>query len=263
MRSVRFELLRPAEIIAERDRFPVVYLPLGPLEWHAGHMPMGTDPLNAQAVTREVAARIGGVVLPTLFWGTERRRPAEMLRNLGFAEDARITGMDFPGNTLKSLYAGQEVFATLLRAMLDQVIPLGYRVIVLVNGHGARNHLEVLEQVSREYSAGTPATVLLTFALPRNSLGVAGHADAVETSLMLANYCDCVDLEILPGTDERLYLNTGIVDAASFKGAPQADFSLPPEADPRQSASAELGVQLFEAAVAEVIARVSEAIEIE
>jgi len=32
MRTVRFELLRPAEIIAEKERFPVAFQPLGPLE---------------------------------------------------------------------------------------------------------------------------------------------------------------------------------------------------------------------------------------
>ena len=58
MRSVRFELLRPDEIIQERVRFPVIYLPLGPLEWHSLHLPMGTDPLNAEAVARQVAERI-------------------------------------------------------------------------------------------------------------------------------------------------------------------------------------------------------------
>ena len=30
MRTVHYELLRPAEIVAERDRCPVVYVPIGP-----------------------------------------------------------------------------------------------------------------------------------------------------------------------------------------------------------------------------------------
>lgn len=38
MRTVQLELLRPGEIMAERERCSIVYLPVGPLEWHGpGH----------------------------------------------------------------------------------------------------------------------------------------------------------------------------------------------------------------------------------
>ena len=33
MRTVQLELLRPGEILAERERCSIVYLPVGPLEW--------------------------------------------------------------------------------------------------------------------------------------------------------------------------------------------------------------------------------------
>ena len=74
IRDRRIEWLRPAEIIAEMTQRPLVYLPVGPLEWHGPHLPIGTDPLDAQAVARRVAARTGGLVMPTFFCGTERLR---------------------------------------------------------------------------------------------------------------------------------------------------------------------------------------------
>ena len=74
MRTVQLERLRPGEILAERTRCPIVYLPLGPLEWHGPAMPFGTDPLMAQELARRAAPRTGGVVMPTLFLGTERER---------------------------------------------------------------------------------------------------------------------------------------------------------------------------------------------
>jgi creatinine amidohydrolase len=260
MRSVRFEYLRPAEIIQERERFPVIYLPLGPLEWHSLHLPMGTDPLNAQAVALRVAERIGGVVLPTLFWGTERARPADKLRNLGFDEEAYIVGMDFPENQLPSLYAREETFGVVIREMLDQLIHLNYRLIVIVNGHGGRNHLEVLSRLVQEFNAKTAARVLLTFALPRSSFGAVGHADAIETSVMMALHPESVDLSQLPDKAEKIFLDTGIVDAASFAGQPTEDFSLRIEADPRHHASEELGQKLFGQTVEEVIKVVEEAL---
>ena len=58
MRTVQMEYLRPGEILAEKERFSVVYLPLGPLEWHGPAMPYGTDPLMAQELARAAALPI-------------------------------------------------------------------------------------------------------------------------------------------------------------------------------------------------------------
>ena len=61
MRTVRFELLRPDEILNEKKRCSIVYLPVGPLEWHGPHLPLGTDPLIAEAISRKVAEIVGGL----------------------------------------------------------------------------------------------------------------------------------------------------------------------------------------------------------
>src|SRR5215213_9580189 len=139
MRTVRFELLRPAEIIAERERFPVVFQPLGPLEWHGPALPYGTDPLHAEDVARRTAEAIGGVVMPTLYWGSERERNPQTLQQLGFKGDEWIVGMDFPANSMKSLYSMEDVFALVMRARIELLIAQGYKLIALVNGHGAAN----------------------------------------------------------------------------------------------------------------------------
>ena len=36
---VRYERLRPAQIVARREACPVAYLPIGTIEWHGGHNP--------------------------------------------------------------------------------------------------------------------------------------------------------------------------------------------------------------------------------
>ena len=63
MRTVQLELLRPGEILAERERCSIVYLPVGPLEWHGPAMPYGTDALLAQSrrscATRALKTRSG------------------------------------------------------------------------------------------------------------------------------------------------------------------------------------------------------------
>src|SRR5688572_15923403 len=116
MRTIRFELLRPAEIVAERERFPVVFQPVGPLEWHGPHLPFGVDPLHAQEVAIRTAQLMGGVVMPTLFWGAERERTPQGLKDLGFDGDEWIIGMDHPVNSVKSLYSMEDIFALVIRA---------------------------------------------------------------------------------------------------------------------------------------------------
>ena len=255
MRTVCYELLRPKEIVAERKRCPVVYLPLGPLEWHSLHMPVGTDALNAGAVAREVAERVGGVVLPTFFWGTERERPVEMVQDLGFDSNDYVVGMDFPANLIKSLYCREEFFALMVRELLGLLVEQDYELIVIVNGHGAANHVETLERLCSEFTANSPATVLLTIAFPTGGhfeFGI-GHADAVETSLMMALYPESVDLGELPPLPEPLRSKDwAIVDSDTFRGNPTPDHSLRPGADPRLRASAERGQKVYEQTVVEI-----------
>ncbi len=262
MRTVRYELLRPGEIIAERKACPVIYVPVGPLEWHSLHMPLGTDGLNAATVALRVAERVGGVVLPPFFWGTERERPPQMVADLGFEADEYIVGMDFPANTLPSLYCREEFLAIWLRELLHLLIRQEYKLIVLVNGHGARNHLDTLQRLAIEFSAGSPARVLLATAWPaKGDLDTfTGHADAGETSVMMALYPDSVDLGTLPPTSEPLRSRDwAIVDADTFNGQPTADHTLRPEYDPRLRSSAEKGQRILGLATDEVESAVREA----
>jgi creatinine amidohydrolase len=262
LRTVCMEWLRPAEIAAERQRCPLVYLPIGPLEWHGLHMPYGTDALNAGAVAREAALRTGGVVLPTLFCGTERERPPDKLKSLGFDENAFVVGMDFPGNLLPSLYFPEEVFTLMVRAYLDALLRLDYRLVVLVNGHGARNQIEALKRLSQEYNARGPTRVLTVFAFPGPDFPIVGHADAFETSIIMALNAEAVDLSQLPLINEPLYFAaTGIVDAASFQGRPTHDHSLPDEADPRLHASITWGEEILERTVAGIAVTVRQALQ--
>jgi creatinine amidohydrolase len=254
-RTVRFELLRPDEIVAERERCPVIYLPIGPLEWHAPHLPFGTDALNAEAAARSVAEQVGGVVLPTLFCGTERERNPKMCQDLGFPADSYIVGMDFPANAIPSLYYREEFFALLVRETLDRVIRLGYKLVVIVNGHGAANHMETLRRLSKEFSALSPARVLFTVAFPVNARFAhsIGHADVGEASVMMALQPESVDLGQLPPLDRPLRnVDYAIVDSETFDGSPTPDYTVREGADPRRHASAAWGREIMEQTAQEI-----------
>ncbi len=70
--EVRFQMLRPAQIKARRGEFPVVYIPLGTLEWHGFHNPLGADGLQAEELALRCAKAGGGLVFPTVYYGESR-----------------------------------------------------------------------------------------------------------------------------------------------------------------------------------------------
>jgi creatinine amidohydrolase len=260
-REIRFEMLRPAQLNAERARCALVFLPVGPLEYHGPHLPVGTDPLVASNVALEACRRLGkGVVMPALFWGTERERPGWMLESLGMNPDSWVVGMDFPTATWKSQYAPEHVFGLVVATQLEMLIACGYRVIVLVNGHGATNHLLTLERLSRHYSATTPCLVtgIPPVQIEPPEEGFGGHADRWETSLLLHLQAGLpgpepvVDLSALPPLPAPIhYHEYSVVDGHGFSRHPDPQKIV--RDDPR-NATARDGAGFFDDSVRACIA---------
>lgn len=257
-REFRVQYMLPGELNAELQRLPLIFLPLATLEWHGPHLAVGVDPLNAERVAQELAQRIGGVVLPTLYLGTERERSPEVLKSLGFDPGAHVVGMDFPTlkNPYKSFYFPEEIFAVTLRAYLEQCLEHGYRYIYLVNGHGAVNHIEVIRRLCVEFSRkkkGVKAAFGMAFPQGLVQAGSIAHAGIDETSLMLHYNPDWVDLGALPPGRKKLrYADYAIVDSGGFDGHPGEGHAVPEALDPRTGSSAELGRKLFEQTVADL-----------
>ena len=234
LRTVQMEFLRPGELQEEKARCPIVYLPIGPLEWHGPHLPFGMDPLNAQAVATALAKKNGGVVHPTFYWGTERERSPELLRSIGFSGDEWIVGMDFPANSIPSMYAHEDIFGATVREMLRLLVHQGYKLIVIVNGHGATNHIQQLNRLAKEFTATTSCKVYYTITtfLPEGAQDF-GHAGKVETSIMSHIHPECVDISTLPPIGEKMRnIDYAIVDDATFRGKPTGDFTV--RDDPRE-----------------------------
>jgi len=69
--KVEYELMTIGEILEAKRQASLAFAPVSPIEWHGPHLPVGTDGLHAHHVAVRVAREVGGVVLPTLFAGTE------------------------------------------------------------------------------------------------------------------------------------------------------------------------------------------------
>jgi len=245
--------LRPDEIRRRIAQTPVAFIPIGPLEWHGPHCPYGTDGLNAQNVAAEVCRSVGGVLWPTLFWGTERERPGEQLQSLGFEPDRYIVGMDFPANPLPSCYCPEEVLSIMVREVVREAGRIGARLVVIINGHGAENQIATLHRLAVEITNSTGPRVHVRITAPREMIqaGSGGHADADETSVMMF-LTRSVDLSALPPIPTRLaFKDFAVVNGGGFDGK-VPDHILPDWADPRRKASPDRGREIFQQMTREI-----------
>ncbi|MFW6188869.1 MAG: creatininase family protein [Planctomycetota bacterium] len=179
-----YERLRPDELERLVRAAPVAYWPLGLLEHHGWHLPVGFDGVKAQRLCQRMAARTGGVVLPVMWWG----------------------GGGGHGEFKWTLYQPVEAPETVLRATLHRLPHFGFRCVVLLAGHYPwRSAIEeVLPEFRREYPDvlvihGTEADV----GAPELCLD-GDHAARWETAYGLALLPELVELDALtPGRSER------------------------------------------------------------
>lgn len=183
--EVRLERLRPAQIQEAMDRAPVAWVPLGSLEYHADHLPNGTDGIAAHGVLLAAARQLGGVVLPWSYVtiGT-------LALPWSFRYDAALV-------------------AETLRQTLRQLPEQGVRLAVVHTGHGPLDLAHLIKRVCAEIEAEVPA--LRTYGLCYLELNAAlgtglgtgwpvavDHASTMETSWVAAFEPDLVDVTELP-----------------------------------------------------------------
>ena len=134
-----------------------------------------------------------------------------------------------------------------------------------MNGHGAVNHLETIDRLSKDFSHTTDCLVVWQLAIPNDILkdGSAGHADIYETSMMLfyQKFYDSnsiVDFSTLPRKNVPIhYPDFSIVDGAGFSKSPDPEKIV--RNDPRD-ANEDLGKELFEKTVKNFIGLMEEAL---
>lgn len=212
--EVRYEMLRPGEIARRRKACPVVYIPIGTLEWHGVHNPVGADTLQAEGLAHLCARKGGGLVFPPLYYGESR---VESLMESGAPDRDQIAaGYDLaPDNFLPERHpfgATEQVLAyqRLLLHILAEAESLGFEVGVLVAGHyplidHARAAVLLFNQRRWSKRHGLLAWAMLDYQLIRDRYPNGGdHAARWETSHLLALHPDRVDLGLLPPKGEPL-----------------------------------------------------------
>lgn len=252
-----FQRLRPDRIAAARAERSIAYLPLGILEWHGLHNPYGLDGLKAEGIAKRLSADLGGIVMPTLWYGDNRaeicerhldrevpRAPVQwspyhpapdknatfnpadvMSEKLKVARDSFARGAD---RAVRS--GGWRLWKELVLHTLFQIETYGFEAIVAIPGHyPLRDPLK--EAIAAYVEEGGRSSVLILDDAEFSADGKGDHAAAYETSLLLAIAPETVDLAALDPDP-----------AAPIAGAALGE-------DPREKASAEYGERALAAAV--------------
>lgn len=205
--SVFYEDLAPAEFRARLAAAPIAYVPLGTLEWHCEHLPLGTDGLLARGLFARVAREVGGIVLPSLHLGPDRRiEEPDGTDLIGMDYDATV---DPPRRLDGSAYwADDDLYAAILEATVRNLARAGFRIIT-AHGHGPS---------ARAFMAGMPGWrdrygVRCHTAWPTGDPEPGGfmtdHAAANETSILMALHPDLVHMDRLPADPGEWPLGVG------------------------------------------------------
>lgn len=205
--EVRYERLRPHEIVAAREACPAAYVPVGTIEWHGVHNPVGLDTMKIYGICRRCAQAGGGLVFPPLFYG-ENREEALLEANPDtgplIAEAMHLPEGTFAPGYMKRSPAEQSfAYHRLLLHILREVKSLGFRVIVLAAGHyplldHARAAACVFHQEQRGRGPRAIPWVFTGYELVCDRFPDAGdHGGKWETSLMMALDRERVDLSQL------------------------------------------------------------------
>jgi creatinine amidohydrolase len=169
------------EVDELKKRTDKVLIPIGSLEQHGPHLPLSTDTIIAFEVAKRVAEKLDIALIPPI--------------NFGFS----IEHMDFSG----TLSLDPLTLIALLRNLCSSLAKHGFKKIFIINGHGGnRATIESVIQLIKDelnislYSFTLLSIVKKVFNKIRDSKeGELGHADELETSLMLTICPDKVKMD--------------------------------------------------------------------
>jgi creatinine amidohydrolase len=164
--EVRYPYLSPSELEDRLRAKAVLYLPVGSLEWHNEHLPLGTDTFHAIELASRLACSLGGVVLPGFWWNT------------GGCHDHAVT-----------YHMPECYYRAALRMVIMGLRPIPAKLLVIVNGHGGGYQAQTPELLAEELNhEGFPMRVVAAdpYGLGKSSPLRIDHADTGETSFAMA-----------------------------------------------------------------------------
>lgn len=223
--KVEIEIMRPGELLTRLEEFPVAYFPLGTIEWHGRQNPLGCDTIKARELCKSVAQKIGGVVMPSVYYAADKDFESD--DGIGYGMDG-ISGMVLPG----SFY---QIDLELLKKYLingcANCFNRGFEMVVLISGHNPPIQEEVMKAVAETFKVENKKVI---YAMECDCVideksRMCDHAGGYETSMMLHYNEELVNLNANEGYQQELLgIGTSYSLETSSKeiGKKQADLQI-------------------------------------
>jgi len=182
-RDVQMELMRPGQVRDALAAKSVVFIPIGALEFHQEHLPLGLDALNAHGLTCLTASRFGGIVVPPLYYGTGGSHK------------------NYPWTIMMD---GESQIRAQLEKTLSRLEEFGVELAVLFTGHFAPEQLEMISSISAKWSQGSNQMKVIDLGInmPLDSAPSPDHAGVFETTVLSRFEPETIDLSKLPSVEE-------------------------------------------------------------
>jgi creatinine amidohydrolase len=205
-REVRYELLRPAQIIKRRRALPLAYLPLGVIEWHGRQNPVGLDGLKVHELCIRAAVQGGGLVFPVLWYGENRESHLAEVNPPGRSAVAKAMQLNpenfTPGHAGGGTALEQTVwYQQLLWRVLHQIKSLGFHAVYVLAGHVPLRLPALLTAQIFERSTGVRVAVSDAAGLVKGY--TEDHAGRFETGVLMELRPELVDLKSIAGRSKR------------------------------------------------------------
>ncbi len=130
---LRYEELRPAQFDEALKYLPVCYVPVGVIEWHGEHLPLGTDGMRVQMILERASERFGGIVHPPIYSGVS-------------AAGWDGSRYKYNGNATITL----PTYSLLIRDIVAVLKGVGFQGIILLSGHAGSGQIPTLQKVANE-----------------------------------------------------------------------------------------------------------------
>jgi len=180
---MQWEELTASQFEEAAIQHQVCVLPIGVLEKHGNHLPLGTDMMIANAVCETAAKIESAIVFPYYFFGQINE------------------GMHYPG----TIAVSHRLMLDNLLAMCDEIGRNGIKKILIISGHGGNGHFlnffsQEMPRLDRDYQVyiGTAYNFTPDQNKKINETANFGpndyHAGKMETSILMHVRNDLVNL---------------------------------------------------------------------
>lgn len=176
------ELTSPDFVKAVEISAGVCIIPMGIIEKHGPHLPLGTDLIDVREVCARAVKKEYAIVFPQFYFGQIFEAKSQ------------------PGTVAYS----PELVWNVLQETCDELNRNGITKIIIVNGHGGNEHLIPYfcqAQLARQknyavyYFQPEESEQFSEKVMKLRKTNTGGHADEVETSMILAHRPDLVHLD--------------------------------------------------------------------